>query len=237
MTAPTRATTLRPLDLNALRLGSGSHDQPDEFDPTAGQACLLEAAAWMAGEPWSDHPQCVSPVLGAFGRGLNDVLPDDKRQQLRPLIPSLIGTADDGLDETRSYMALDWLIRTYTPAWLDLAGLTAEATALRDLRRIVDLVAAQQAGPVVRDAQQKAATLAEAAGYAARVAALAAARVAAQAAARVAAEAVAEAVAWALAWVAALPGRWVAARVALKLTVEALQDSAIDLFGQMIRPA
>lgn len=233
----TKPTTLRPLDLNALRLGCGSHDQPDEFDPTAGQACLLEAAAWMAGEPWSDHPQCVSPVLGAFGRGLNDVLPDDKRQQLRPLIPSLIGTAGDGLDETRSYMALDWLIRTYIPAWLDLAGLTAEATALRDLRRIVDLVAAQQAGPVVRDAQQKAATLAKAAGYAAEDVAWVAAEVAAEAAAGYAAGYAAEDAAWVAAEAATGVAARVAARDALKPTVETLQDSAIDLFGQMIRPA
>ena len=59
----------------------------------------------------------------------------------------MVGTAGDGKDQARSYLALDWLIRTYTPAWLELAGLTAEAQELRDLRRIVDMVAAEAAGP------------------------------------------------------------------------------------------
>lgn len=159
MTAPT-------LNLDTLHLDKGAHDSRETG------VCIMEAVAWYAGRDHSDAPPCVSPALRTFGTNLNDVLPDDRRQLLRPLIPVLVGTAGDGLDEARSYMALDWLIRTYTPAWLDLAGLTAEATALRDLRRIVDLVAAQQAGPVVRQAQTKAA----AAGAAARAAAWAAAR-------------------------------------------------------------
>jgi hypothetical protein len=163
-------------DLETLTLAAGGHP-----DLSAG-ACLLEAVSAFAGEEWSDTPACVSPVLGAFGRNLNDVLPDDKRQQLVPLIPQMPGTADDGLDETRSYMALDWLIRTHAPAWLDLAGLAEEAKSLRDLRRIVDLVAARSAGPVVRVAAEKARVKRAAAGAAARAAAWAAARDAARAA-------------------------------------------------------
>jgi hypothetical protein len=31
------------------------------------------------------------------------------------MIPHLVGTADDGLDQHRSYLAMDWLIRVYTP--------------------------------------------------------------------------------------------------------------------------
>ena len=155
---------VQPINLDTLVLKKGSHRRADDG------LCLLEAAAFLAGEDHSDEPQCVSRVLGTFGRDLNDVLDDTKRQQLKSVLPALLGTAGDGLDETRSYMALDWLIRTYTPAWLDLAGLSVEATALRDLRRIVDLAAAQAAGPVVRAGSEKAA----AAGAAARAAARAA---------------------------------------------------------------
>ena len=139
------------IDLTTLTLAKGGHE-----DRTEG-TCLLEAVAWFAGEPHTDRPSCTSVVLGSMGRGLNDVLPDEKRQQLVPFVPRMVGTAGDGHDEARSYLALDWLIRTYTPAWLDLAGLTAEAQALRDLRRIVDLVSAQAAGPVVRAGRDKAA--------------------------------------------------------------------------------
>ena len=149
------------INLDTLQLAKGGHDDRD------GDLCLLEAAAMMAGEPHSDHPVCVSPILGTFGRDLNDRLDDTKRQLLKPLIPAMLGTAGDGLDEVRGYLALDWLIRTYTPAWLDLAGLTAEAAELRALRRIVDLAAAEAAGPVVRASADKA----RAAGDAARAAA------------------------------------------------------------------
>ena len=37
-------------------LKKGAHSSPD-----AGM-CALEAAAWIAGEPHSDHPECVCPV-------------------------------------------------------------------------------------------------------------------------------------------------------------------------------
>ncbi len=214
--------TTRTLDLDLLRLGKGGHRNPDDG------LCLLEAVAFMAGEPHSDSPACVSPVLADFGRDLNDRLDDDRRQQLKPLISLMPGTAGDGLDEARGYLALDWLIRTYTPAWLDLAGLSAEAAELRALRRIVDLAAAQAAGPVVRAAREK--------SYAARDAAGAAAGAAAWAAARDAA--------WAAAWAAAGDAAGDAARdaardaagAALKPTVDQLQTSAIDLLARMIRP-
>ena len=195
------------LDLTTITLAKGAHGS------RASGVCLMEAVAWWAGKEHTDHPPCVSPVLGTFGRNLNDVLPDDRRQYLRPLIPLLPGTAGDGEDERRGYLALDWLIRTYTPAWLDLAGLTAEATALRDLRRIADLVAAQAAGPVVHDARRKAAAAWAAAWDAAGAAAGAAARDAA----------------WAAAWAAA----WTAARDSLASTVSALQASAVELVQRM----
>lgn len=140
----------RTLNLDTLQLAKGGHSNPDDG------LCLLELTAYLAGENHSDHPECASPVLAEFGRNINDRFDDDRRQLLKPLAEQMIGTAGDGLDETRGYLALDWLIRTYTPAWLDLAGLTAEAAELRALRRIVDLAAAQAAGPVVRAGADKA---------------------------------------------------------------------------------
>ena len=157
------------IDPTTITLDKGSHENPDDG------MCLLEAVAYVQGEPFSDHPKCVSPVLGEFGRHLNDVLPDDLRQQLIPFIALLPGTAGDGLDEARGYLALDWLIRTFTPAWLELAGLGEEARGLRKLGRIVDMVSAERAAPVVRAGRDKAAAAgaaacAAAAGAAARAA-------------------------------------------------------------------
>ncbi|HEV2343689.1 MAG TPA: hypothetical protein VGS97_06335, partial [Actinocrinis sp.] len=175
------------LDLTALTLAKGGHSGPDDG------MCLLEAGSYIAGELWTDHPECVCPVLGTFGRNLNDVLPDDKRQELKQFLPAsreelaaatdeqrakwILGTAGDGHAETRSYMALDWLIRTYLPAWLQVteripAGV---AQAIRDLPPIVDMVTAEAAGVLVRDARESARAAGAAAGDAAWAAAGAAA--------------------------------------------------------------
>lgn len=231
------------INLDTITLAKGAHD---DFESGS---CLLEATAYLANEPFSDHPACVSPVLGAYGRSLNDVLPDDRRQELKQYIPRLIGTANDGQDEARSYIALDWLIRTYTPAFLDLAGLTAEAQELRNLRRIVDPIAAKEAWPVVRGARQKAsaawAAARAAVGDAAGVAAGAAARDAARDAAWAAVGVAAGDAAWDAAGVAAGDAArvaagdaaWAAARDALNPTVDTLQTSAIALLGVMIDPS
>jgi hypothetical protein len=140
---------LTAVDLTSVRLDKGKHDNPG-----AG-ACLLEVVSLLAGEPFSDDPACASPILGDYGRALNDALPDARRQRLIPYAPRIVGTAGDGLDEARGYIALDWLIRTYTPAWLDLADFAAEAAALRDLDRVGDLETIKAAVPVLWDAQNK----------------------------------------------------------------------------------
>ena len=139
------------LNLDTLILAKGGHDSPDDG------ACLLEAASMLAGEPFGDMPVCVSPVLIAYGQGLNDALPDDKRQLLKPYVPQLLNTAGDGLDEVRGYLALDWLIRVYTPAWLRLVpALTAQADLLAQHPPIVDLETAAHVGDIVREAASQA---------------------------------------------------------------------------------
>ncbi|MEU9835591.1 hypothetical protein AB0D67_28995 [Streptosporangium sp. NPDC048047] len=132
------------IDLATVTLTPGDHSTREDG------VCLLEAVAWVAGEPHSDEPRCVSPLLTAYGRQLNDVLPDDKRQLLRPLIPLMIGTAGDGHDEARSYLALDWLIRTYTAEWLSVTGFAIQATALHGMNEIRSMEAVWAAAPVIR---------------------------------------------------------------------------------------
>ena len=123
--------------LPTIRLEHGAHPEPN------GElaACAMELASWLAGEPWSDHPSCACPVIGAFMRAWNDALPDAERNELLlPLIPRLVGTrGSDALAERRSLMAADWLVRTHTPAWLRLAGLTAQADMLAGLPEITSM--------------------------------------------------------------------------------------------------
>ena len=120
------------MDLSAFTLSKGSHYSFDDG------ACAMELAAHLAGEPHSDHPPCVCPVLGAFVRSWNDNLPDDKRNELlKPIIPRLLNTrGSKKLETRRALMAADWLVRTHAPAWLRLAGLTAQADVLSSLPKI-----------------------------------------------------------------------------------------------------
>ena len=110
-----------------LELSPGSHRRREYG------MCATEAVAWLAGEPHSDRPGCLSPVLASFLRALNDGLGPAERQKLAPHLPGCIGTADDGQDDLRRALATNWLIRVATPIWLDAAGLGDDAASLRAL--------------------------------------------------------------------------------------------------------
>ncbi len=122
------------LDLEKISLKVGSHESIEDG------MCVMEAVSFIAGEPWTDSPQCASPVIAAFLRSYNDLVDDEKRQSLKQYIPSLIGTrGSDALENRRALIAADWLVRTHTPAWLRLAGLTVQADALSSLPEITSL--------------------------------------------------------------------------------------------------
>jgi hypothetical protein len=71
-------------------LSRGKHRKPSKG------ACFMELAAFLAGEPWSDHPACTHPLLARVARLVNDHTSDANRNRLAPLIPSVIGrTSDD----------------------------------------------------------------------------------------------------------------------------------------------
>ena len=205
------------IEIETIKLLSGAHAGPENG------FCVMEMSSYMAGEPWSDHPACVSPILGAFLRSWNDSLDDDTRQKLKPYAAKVIGTAGDGKDEQRAWMAVDWMSRTYLPVWLDLAGLSGHAAAVRAVIAITDPISANSAQPVLDAARAAAGDAAwDAAGDAARDAARAVQVVLAAAALR---RMLPDA-----AWDAA----WDAARAALQPSVIALQQSAFELLDRMI---
>jgi hypothetical protein len=231
------------LDLTSLTLLKGGHGSRAEG------VCLMEAFAWWRGIDHTDHPACVSPAIGNYGRQLNDCLPDDRRAELAAQAPGLFAammdTAGDGKDETRGFIALDFLTRTWLPAWLDLAGLTDDAAGLRAHPRVDTLESAKSAGSLVRKARAHSAAAGDAAGDAAGAAAGDAAWAAAWAAARTAAGDAAGDAAWtaardaardaagAAAWAAARTAAgdaagaaaWAAARAAAR---DAARDAAWD---------
>lgn len=58
-------------------------------------ACFMEFASYLAGERWSDHPECTHPLLAALARDVNDVIDDAHRAELVPLIPEVVGLDGD----------------------------------------------------------------------------------------------------------------------------------------------
>ncbi len=174
--------------------------------------CLMEVVAHLAGEEHSDQPQCACPVLSVAGRRLNDAISSDelRTELLGPVAPLLVGTrATPEVEHARSLAWLDWLVREYTPTWLELVpALSEHAAALRAL-------------PVVDDGNAKAA------GVAVR---------AARSAARSAAWSAARSPAWSPAWEAAGDAAWEAARSAARSAawdgaVEAAVEAAGDAAG------
>lgn len=117
--------------VQGLTLKKGAHSPDSTF-------CVMEAVAFVAGEKWSDKPQCACPVIAAFLRSWNDAIPTDadRDRLLKPLIPQLVGTRNKPLEMNRSLMAAGWLVRVHTPAWLRLAGLTKQADSLEGLPEI-----------------------------------------------------------------------------------------------------
>ncbi len=116
-----------------LPLGSGSHKNFDDG------MCVMEAVAYVAGEPFSDHPKCASPVLSAFLRQFNDRLPNDKlrTELLGPLVPKLVGSkASPAVEEKRRWFIVNWLVHDFTPKWFELANKGAQARKMRELPEI-----------------------------------------------------------------------------------------------------
>ena len=74
---------MSPASHQTVRLSQGKHRDPDHG------ACVMELASMLAGEPFSDRPRCVDPVIAAFLRTYNDGIDDRRRQDLYPLAAAI----------------------------------------------------------------------------------------------------------------------------------------------------
>jgi len=79
-----------------VELVSGSIGNPGE-----GRMCLMSLVAFLAGEAHSDAPRCASPLIQTFAVLVNDHMPREARQRLKPFAPRIIGT-NDGFDQVRT---------------------------------------------------------------------------------------------------------------------------------------
>lgn len=239
---PVRHNDGMTTDLQEINLAFGAHDSREQG------MCLMEAVAFLAGEPHTDRPQCVCPALAAFGRAWNDGLPDEDRNRLlKPFIRRLINTrSTPEVKQRRAYMAADWTVRVAAPVWLRAAGLVGEAGSLEALAPLASADACRDAVPTIRRVREAVLAAGDAGVYAARTAARAAAVLAARAAAvhapvAAAADAAVDTAVYAAGAVArdatataAVDAGVFAAREALRPHVERLQASAGALFARMI---
>jgi hypothetical protein len=220
------------IGVDGITLGVGAHGRREDG------VCAMEAVAWIAGEPHSDSPQCASPAIAAFMRSWNDTLPNEDRDRLlKPYLVRLIGSRGTAAaEERRGWLAMDWLIRTFAPAWLSLAhDLSPHAEALRNLPEIANSAAVALAKDPIAAAYSAADSAAYSAAYsAADWAAYSAAYSAADCAARSAADSAAYSAAYSAARSAADSAARSAARSALEPTTKALQASALELLDRML---
>ncbi len=92
-------TTSEPLLMP--RLARGQHQSPRHG------ACFMELASYLAGERWSDTPNCTHWALAQLARLVNDLTTDEARPLLAPMVPFVIGQTgfDDGFAEDLALLA------------------------------------------------------------------------------------------------------------------------------------
>jgi hypothetical protein len=108
-------------------------------EPHEGTACLMSLVAQLAGEDHTDRPACASPLICAFAIPVNDHMPREARQRLKPFAPRLVGT-NDGLDRARAKALRQVLVEVVLPRASgdrhapSLSGPARRAGPLRRLR-------------------------------------------------------------------------------------------------------
>lgn len=173
--------TYTPADFGPFTLSESSHSSPAEG------MCVMEMVSFLAGEEWSDTPQCSSPVVSLFCQVINDRMGQEFRDKLQAYVPRLIGTASPAHDQERAEYLAWQAITVFAPAALRNTGFAERAAALENFDRSRGLGAASAAACVAASAAARAAACAaardparaaEAAACAAEAAACAATRAA-----------------------------------------------------------
>ena len=86
-----------------IRLSKGKHASPSEG------ACVMELASMLAGEPFSDRPATVCPVIAGFMRAYNDRVDDERRQDLYRYAAEVVGTRTASeIEHARERRCLEW---------------------------------------------------------------------------------------------------------------------------------
>jgi hypothetical protein len=92
-----------PVNYQTVRLAAGKHDTPTDG------VCVMELASMIAGEPFTDHPRSVCPVIAAFLRAYNDSVDERRRQDLYGVASLAVGTrASWVIEQRRAQRCREW---------------------------------------------------------------------------------------------------------------------------------
>ncbi|HZE06416.1 MAG TPA: hypothetical protein VE127_14395 [Solirubrobacteraceae bacterium] len=94
---------MSPVSYQTIKLSKGKHASPHDG------ACVMELASMLAGEPFSDHPASVCPVIGSFLRSYNDSIDADRRQSLYEYASKAVGSrGGQRVQEARAARLASW---------------------------------------------------------------------------------------------------------------------------------
>lgn len=86
-----------------VKLSRGKHAAPEDG------ACVMELASMLAGESFTDQPASVCPVVGSLLRAYNDVIDDERRQDLYRYAAKVVGsTGSDPVQRARADRLMQW---------------------------------------------------------------------------------------------------------------------------------
>ena len=159
-------------DFGPFKLSVGKHKGPEEG------MCVMEMVSFLAGDEWSDMPQCACPILSGFCQRINDRFGQEQRDELQTLVPMLIGTRSPEHEKARADILAWGAVRKFAPFYFRKAGLIEWADRLAGFQGSL-----RDAQELLFEARKAADALAAAYAYAAAGAAAYAAAEAAEAAA------------------------------------------------------
>jgi hypothetical protein len=94
---------MSPVSYQTIKLSKGKHVSPEDG------ACVMELASMLAGEPFTDHPASVCPVIGSFLRSYNDSIDEHRRQSLYEYASKVVGSrGGQRVQEARAERLARW---------------------------------------------------------------------------------------------------------------------------------
>jgi hypothetical protein len=101
-----------PVSYQTIKLSRGKHTRSERG------ACVMELASMLAGEQFTDHPRSVCPVIGSFLREYNDLVDDDRRQDLYKYAALVVGSrASAGVMRARADRLTAWALQRRKRHW------------------------------------------------------------------------------------------------------------------------